>query len=203
MTPDAFPHRGTAARFLVAIALALAAGAGSMVWGLGTYNLSFASETPTIEERVAALTAELAQVKEGTAKLRESQGDTSEELSHIRASLANAEIGLAALRTTSDENEAHQRDTAARIEAHLGQLKDETLRLRMAQDDTTTEMGSLRAGVANSEIGVDSLRATTGQIGRQIERIEAATEVTGSIGGSHRHHRHKKWVAQPKWVAQR
>src|ERR1700731_3955964 len=119
MTPDASPHRGTAALFRVAIALALAAGAGTMVWGVGTHSLAFTSETPvTLEERVAALTAELAQVKEGTARLRESQGDTSEELSHIRASPANAEIGLAALRTTTDENEAGRRDTVAQIESN-------------------------------------------------------------------------------------
>jgi chromosome segregation ATPase len=197
MTPDAFPHRGTAARFRVTIGLALAAGAGTMLWGVGTHSLSFASETPmTLEDRVAALTAELTQVKAGTAKLRESQGDTSEELSHIRASLANAEIGLAALRTTTDENEARGRDTAAQIESNLAQLKDETLHLRMAQDDTATELGSLRAGVANSEIGVDSLRATTGEIRQQIERIEAARDATGSIARSHKHRGHKKWVAQ-------
>src|SRR5215203_5237922 len=60
-------------------------------------------ETPmTLEDRVAALTAELAQLKAETAKLRESQSDTSEELSHIRASLANAEISRAALRTITD-----------------------------------------------------------------------------------------------------
>jgi chromosome segregation ATPase len=197
MTPDAFPHRGTAARFRVAIGLALAAGAGTMLWGVGAHSLSFASETPaTLEDRVAALTAELAQVKAGTARLRESQGDTSEELSHIRASLANTEIGLAALRTTTDENEAGRRDTVAQIESNLAQLKDETLHLRMAQDDTATEMGSLRAGVANSEIGVDSLRATTGQIRQRIERIEAARDATGSIAKSHKHHGHKKWMAQ-------
>jgi uncharacterized small protein (DUF1192 family) len=196
MTPDAFPHRGTAAPFRVAIGLALAAGAGTMLWGVGAHSLSFASETPmTLEDRVAALTAELAQVKAGTAKLRESQGDTSEELSHIRASLANAEIGLEALRTTTDENEARGRDTAAQIESNLAQLK-ETLRLRMAQDDTATELGSLRAGVANSEIGVDSLRVTTGEIRQQIERIEAARDATGSIARSHKHRGHKKWVAQ-------
>jgi len=101
MTPDAFPHRGTAAPFRVAIGLALAVSAGMMLWGVGT---PFASEsTVTLEDRVAALTAELAQVKAETAKLRESQGDTSEELSHMRASLANAEIGLGALRTTIDD----------------------------------------------------------------------------------------------------
>jgi uncharacterized small protein (DUF1192 family) len=207
MTPSAFPHRCRAAPFRVAIGLALAAGAGTMLWGVGTHSLAFASEfdrnaaleTPmTLEDRVAALTAELAQVKAETAKLRESQGDTSEDLSHIRASLANSEIGLAALRSTTDENEARGRDTAAQIASNLAQLKDETLglRLRMAQDDTATELGSLRAGVANSEIGVDSLRATTGEIRQQIERIEAVRDATGSIGRSHKHQGRKKWVAQ-------
>jgi chromosome segregation ATPase len=195
MTPNAFPQRGTAAPFRVALGLTLAAGAGLMLWGVGTH--SFASETTmTIEDRVAALTAELAQVKAATVKLRDSQGDTSEELSHMRASLANAEIGLESLRTTTDGNEARQRDTAAQIESNLAQLKDETLRLRMAQDDTATEIGSLRAGVANSEIGVDSLRATTGELRQQIERIEAARDATGSIAKSRKHQGHKKWVAQ-------
>ena len=195
MTPDALPHRGTAAPFRVAIGLTLAASAAMMLWGAGAHSLSFASEANmTVEDRVAALTAELARVKVETAKLRERQGDTSEELSHIRASLANAEIGLGALRTTTDENEARRRDTAAQIESNLAQLKGETLRLRMAQDDTATEIGSLRAGVANSEIGLESLRATTGKIGQQIERIEAARDATGSIAKTPRHHR--KWVAQ-------
>src|ERR1700692_4323017 len=128
MTPGAFPHRGRAAPFRVAIGLALAAGAGTMLWGVGTHSLAFASEfdsnaareTPmTLEVRVAALTAELAQVKAGTAKLRVSQGDTSEQLSHIRARLANSEIGLASLRTATDENEARGRDTATQIESKL------------------------------------------------------------------------------------
>ena len=183
MTPDAFPHRGTAAPFRVAIGLALAVSAGMMLWGVGT---PFASEsTVTLEDRVGALTAELAQVKAETAKLRESLGDTSEELSHMRASLANAEIGLGALRTTIDDNEVRRRDTAAQVQSNLAQLTYETLRLRMAQDDTATEIGSLRAGVANSEIGVDALRATTGEMHQQIERIEAARDATGSIGRSH------------------
>ena len=190
MTSDALPYRGTAAPFRVAIGLALAASAGVMLWGVGTHRVSAsefggdaARETPmmTLEDRVAAVTAELAQVKAENAKLRESQSDTSAELSHIRASLANAEIGLAALRTTTDESEAHRRVTAAQIASNLAQLKDETLHLRMAQDDIATEIGSLRASVANSEIGVDSLRATTGEIRQQIERIEAARDATGSV----------------------
>jgi len=66
----------------------------------------------------------------------------------------------------------------------------------MAQDDTATEMGSLRAGVANSEIGVDSLHATTDKIHQQVERIEAARDATGSIARSHQGQGHKKRVAQ-------
>jgi chromosome segregation ATPase len=195
MTPDTSPHRGTTASFRITIGLALAASAGVVLWGAGTHSLSFASETSvTIEDRVAALTAELAQVKGETAKLRESQGDASEEFSHIRAGLANAEISLAGLRTSTDENEARRRDTTAQIESNLAQLKVETLHLRMAQDDTTTELGSLRAGVANSEIGVDSLRATTGDFRLRIGRIEAVRDATGSIARHHRHHR--KWLAQ-------
>ena len=204
MTPDALPHRGSAAPFRVGIGLALAASACVMLWGVSTHGVSAsefgpdaARETPmTLEDRVAALTAELAQVKAETAKLRESQSDTSEELSQVRASLANAEMGLAALRTTTDENEAHRRDRAAQVASNLVQLKDETSHLRMAQDDTATEIGSLRAGVANSEIGLDLLRATTGEIRQRIERIEAGRDATGSIAKSHKHQGHKKWVAR-------
>jgi hypothetical protein len=66
----------------------------------------------------------------------------------------------------------------------------------MAQNDATTKIGSLRASVANSEIGVDSLRATTGEIRQQIERIEAARDASGSIEKGHKHQGHKKWMAQ-------
>jgi chromosome segregation ATPase len=194
--PDALPHRGTAASSRIAVGLVLAASASVVLWGVGTHNLSFASETSvTLDDRVAALTAELTRVKRETAKLREYQGETSEELAHIRAGLANTEISLAGLRATTDDNEARRRDTTAQIESNLAQLKNETLRLRMAQDDTTTEIGSLRAGVANSEIGLASLRTTTGDIRLQIGRIEAVTDATSSIPRGHRRH-HRKWVAQ-------
>jgi chromosome segregation ATPase len=164
------------------LALAFAASAGVMLCGLGTYGVyACGLGTMTLEERVAALTAEFAQLKAENARLRERQRDTSGELSHIRASLANAEIGISALRTTIEENEAHRRDTAAQIAFDFAWLKNETLHLRKAQDDTATEIGSLRAGLANSEIGVGSLRATAGEIRQQIERIEAARDATGSI----------------------
>ncbi len=205
MTPDPFPHRGTAAPFRFAIGLALAASASVTLWSVGPPSISFASElgrnavpktSITLEDRVAALTAELAQVKAETAKLREGQSENSVEFSHIRASLANAEIGLDALRTTVDENTERQSDTVAQIASNLAQLKDETLHLRSAQDDTATEMGWLRAGVANGEIGVDSLRASTGEIRQQIQRIETVKDATSSIAKRHKHHGHRKSVAQ-------
>src|SRR4051794_12490936 len=203
MTPDASSHRVTVTLFRVAIGLALAASAGMTLWGVGTRSTSLASElghnaaleTPmTLEDRVVVLTAELAQIRAETAKLREGQSDTPVELSQIRASLANAEIGLDALRNTTDRNEARQSDTTAQIASNLARLKDETLHLRLALDETTTDFGSLRAGVANSEIGVDSLRATTREIRQRIQRIEAARDATSSIGKSHKHRVHRNWV---------
>jgi chromosome segregation ATPase len=202
MTPDALPHRGTAAPFRVGLGLAASV---MMLWGVGTYGVSFASEpgykavpetSITLDDRVAALSAELAQVKAETANLREGQSDTSVELSRIRAGLANAEIGLESLRSTVDENAARQVDTAGQIASKLDQLKDETLHLRSAQDEAATDMGSLRAHVANSEIGIGSLRADTGELRQQFQRIEAARDVTSSIARSHKHHVHKKWMAQ-------
>src|SRR5215210_1082112 len=167
MTPDALPHHGAAAPFRVAVGLAVAASGGVMLLGVGTQcvlasefgrhaaaenrgstrdpvvaylSVSVAGETPmTLEDSVAALTAELAQVKAETAKLRESQSDAAKELSRFRASLVNTEIGLAELRTSTEENEAHRRETAAQLASNVAQLNIETLQLRMAQDDTVTQ----------------------------------------------------------------
>jgi len=204
-TPDASPHRGTAATYRVAIGLALAASVGMTLWSVGPPSVSFASElgrstapktSITLEDRVAALTAELEQVKVDTFKLRVGQGDAFEELSNMRASLANAEIGLNSLRTSVDENKVHQSDAAAQIASNLAQLKDQALHLRSTQDETATEMSWLRAGMANNEIGVDKLRATTGDLRQQIQRIDAARDATSSIARRHRHHGHRRWVSQ-------
>jgi len=215
MTPDALPHRGAATPFRVAIGLAVAASAGVMLWGVGTQsvfasefgrNLSVsldefgrnvAGETPmTLEDSVAALTAELAQVRADTAKLRESQSDPSKELSRFRASLVNAEIGLAELRTTTEDNEAQRRETAAQVASNVAQLNNETLHLRMAQDDTTIAIGSLRAGLANTEIGADALRATTWQISQQIEPVASLPASMRSIAKRHKHQGQNKRMAQ-------
>src|SRR5207248_11233578 len=90
MTPDALPHRGTAAPYRVAIGLALAASASVMLCGVSAHGVSASEfrpnvtrETPvTLGDRVAALTPELDRVKIETAKLRDGQNDTSVELSH-------------------------------------------------------------------------------------------------------------------------
>jgi hypothetical protein len=50
--------------------------------------------------------------------------------------------------------------------------------------------------LANTEIGADSLRATTWQLRQQIERMEASRDATGSITKRHKHQGHKKWMAQ-------
>src|SRR3954453_13950909 len=111
----------------------------------------------TLEATVAELAAELTQVRAETAKLRENQSDASRELSRFRASLVNAEIGLAELRTTTEENEAHRRETAAQVASNVAQLKDETLHLRSAQADTATEIGSRGAGLGDTASGADPL----------------------------------------------
>jgi len=160
--------------------------------GLGALRTTIDENEAHRRVTAAQIASKLAQINTENAKLRESQSDTSEELAHIRASLANAEIGLGALRITIDENETHRRVTGAEIASNLAQVKHETLQLR----DAATEIGSLSASVANSEIGVESLRATTGEIRQQIERIEAARNATGSIAKSHKHQGQKKWMAQ-------
>jgi len=141
----------------------------------------------TLEDRVAALTAELAQVKADTAKLRESQGDTSKELSHFGASLASAEIDLAALRTTTEGNDAHWRDTAA-------QAKAETTKLRESQSDTSEELSRLRASLASTEIGLSALRTTTAENearrrGEQRDRRRLAPREHGRTPPAARTHR--------------
>jgi chromosome segregation ATPase len=188
MTPGALAYRATAAPFRVAIGLALAASAGVMLWGVGTHCVSAsefapdaARETPmmTIEDRVAALMAELAEVKAENAKLRESQSDTSEELSRIRASLANAEIGLAALRTTTDENEAHRRETAAQIASNLARVNTENAKLRESQSGTSEELSGIRASLANAEIGLAALRTTIDE--NEAHRRDMAAQIASNL----------------------
>ena len=198
-TPDLPSNSGNASLRIV-MSLALAASVGVIWWsGSGETSFSFTSERPmTLDARVAALTSELAQLKTETALLRERQSDTSGELLQLRASLTTAETGLAALRTTADESEARRRDTADKIESEIAVLKRLTVRVRASQEDTATELSGLRATAANNEIGIDALRATTGDIRQHVARIELAREATGSIARSHRHHHVRKIVHAPE-----
>src|SRR3954454_18569863 len=103
VTPDSVLHRGAAAPFRIAMGLVLAASAGMMLWSVDNHSVSFAGELGrnaapktviTLEDRVAPLSTELARVKADTARLRQGQSDNRVDLSHLRANLANAEIGL-------------------------------------------------------------------------------------------------------------
>ena len=177
MTSDALPHRGMAAPFRVAIGLALAASASVMLWVVGTHCVS-ASEF-------------------GRNAAEENRGFTRYPVAYL--SVSASEFGRNAVGETPmtlEDRVAALTAELAQVKAETAKLKDEMLHLRLAQDDTATDIGSLRAGVANSEIGVDSLRATTGELRQQIERIEAARDATGSIAKSRKHQGHKKWVAQ-------
>ncbi|MGJ5176218.1 hypothetical protein ACQR16_24140 [Bradyrhizobium oligotrophicum] len=187
-TPDVPPSSGTASLRIV-FSLALAASAGVIWWSSGgAKSFSFAmSDSPSLETRVAALTSELTQLRAETAQLRDRQNDTSGELIQLRASLSSAETGLATLRTAADETEVLRRDTADKIEQELAMLKRQTIRLRTAQEDTSVDLSSLRAAAATSEIGIDQLRTTTGEIRQQVARIETAREATSSIARPHKH----------------
>ena len=198
-TPDVPPSSG-AASLRIVMSLALAASAGVIWWSSGSAtSFSFAHDgSPALETRVAALTSELHQLKVETAKLRDRQSDSSEDLSQIRASLTSAETGLAALRITTDENEARRRDTADRIESDIAMLKRQTIRLREAHEDTATELNSLRASAATGEIGIEQLRTTTSEIRQQIARIDTAREATSSIARAHKPYRVRRMARTPE-----
>ncbi len=198
-TPQLPPSRGAASSRIV-MSLALAVSAGAVWWSTGgAKDFSFARDgAPTLETRVAALTSELSELKAETAKLRERQDDTSGELLQLRASLSGAETGLATLRTAADESEARRRDTADKIESNIAMLKRLTIRLREAQEDTAGQLGGLQATAANNQIGIDELRASTGDMRQQIARIEIARDATSSIGRPHRTHRVRRAVRAPE-----
>ncbi|WP_315782802.1 MULTISPECIES: hypothetical protein [unclassified Bradyrhizobium] len=187
-TPDVPPKSGTASLRII-MSLALAASAGVIWWSGGGAN-SFSlggNGSPSLETRVAALTSELTQLKAETARLRDRQNDASGELIQLRASLTSTETGLATLRTAADETEARRRDTADKIEQDLALLKRQAIRLRAAQEDTSTELSGLRAAAATSEMGIEQLRTSTSEIRQQVARIETAREATSSISRMHKH----------------
>jgi chromosome segregation ATPase len=187
-TPDVPPKSGTASLSII-MSMALAASAGVIWWSGGGAN-SFSltgNGSPSLETRVAALTSELTQLKVETARLRDRQNDASGELIQLRASLTSTETGLATLRSAADETEARRRDTADKIEQDLALLKRQAIRLRSAQEDTSTELSTMRAAAATSDMSIEQLRSTTGELRQQVARIETAREATSSIGRPYKH----------------
>jgi len=108
-------HLGTLA-LLLAAGLAVAAPAraesdSSLDWVVEDRLARLESELAQLKQQSNSLltvqggtSEELARLKQQSRSLLTMQSGTSEELGHIRAGLANAEIGLASLRASIDEN---------------------------------------------------------------------------------------------------
>jgi hypothetical protein len=108
--------RPAALACLFAIAIVVATTAGAQCGSDSDANVA----DTTVDERLSQLESDIAQLKQEAAALRSGQSDTSEELGHIRANLANATIGLESLRSSIDGNDLGRRqaiaDFARRIE---------------------------------------------------------------------------------------
>jgi hypothetical protein len=95
---------------------------------------------PAVEARLNRMDSGLAKLLSASSKLLEAQSNTSEELGHIRAALANADIGIAQLRASIDEGSARQRNAVADINGRIDQLEHAASR-----NDAT---GSVHSGKA-------------------------------------------------------
>jgi hypothetical protein len=113
-----------------------------------------------LDAQVAALVSEVAALRQENLALRNAQKDAAAELGHVRADVANMQIGLESLRTSIDEHEASRRDADAALDSSLARLTQETVSLRASQSNAATELAPMRAELANTEIGLESLRAT-------------------------------------------
>jgi chromosome segregation ATPase len=99
-----------------------------------------AATDPAVSDRLTRIDSELAKLHAASGKLAEAQSDTSEELGHVRAALANADIGIAQLRVSIDEGNARQRNAASDIKARMDRLDHAA-----SPSDVT---GSIRTGKA-------------------------------------------------------
>jgi len=77
---------------------------------------------PSVENRLAQLDSQLAQVRTQSDALRAAQSDTAEELGHIRAAIANADIGLDQLRSSIDERDTIARKAIADVSGRVDRL---------------------------------------------------------------------------------
>jgi len=78
---------------------------------------------PASKETMAQVGSELARLQQEIHSLREIQNDTSAELNHIRAGLANATIGLESMRSSIDESEQSQRQSTTELGRRIGRLE--------------------------------------------------------------------------------
>lgn len=76
-----------------------------------------------VDERLSELESDIAQLKQEAVALHAGQSDTSEELGHIRASLANATIGLESLRSSIDDNDLGRRQAIADFGRRIERLE--------------------------------------------------------------------------------
>jgi len=150
---------------------------GSVLSAIGSLKMRDRGEQPTLEDRLNELASEVAQLRGEAVSLRSAQSDTTTELSHIRAGLANAEIGLDSLRASVDGHEASRHDAEAGFDTELNRLKAQTASLQASQGSIEDQLPSMRANIDNNEIGLVSLRAT-------VDQFSKADSQTGSIGGA-------------------
>jgi hypothetical protein len=120
MSIATIPRRGRQTRIAATLALMFAAG---LVLTTPVRADSEAISGPGVEDRLARLESEVARLRQEQVILRSSQGDTSEELGHIRAALANASIGLDALRASIEERNQGRGRADAALDRRLDRLE--------------------------------------------------------------------------------
>ncbi len=115
-----------------------------------------------------------------------------DELLQLRASVGGVETGLAlfAAHGHGPKRGTCGREDADKIQSDISMLRRVTILLRTAQEDQPANSAAWRAsGAANTEIGLEALRTSTGELRQQIARVDMAREATGSIGKPHKAHR--------------
>jgi hypothetical protein len=136
MSIATIPRRGRKTRISATLALMFAAG---LVLTTPVRAESEAVNGPGVEDRLALLESEVARLKQQQFVLRSSQDDTAEELSHIRAALANATIGLESLRSSIEEHNQGRLTADAALDRRVDRLE------RMITSDSTGSIGNPQA----------------------------------------------------------
>ncbi len=133
-----------------------------------------------LRAQVATLASEVAALRQESTSLQAAQKDGSLQVDHIRADLADAQVGLASLRASIDDHEANRRSLDAALDSRLARLTQQAASLRAAQSDTATELAPMRAALASAQIGLESLHAGLAQ------HRDATTSSTAASPAPHR-----------------